>query len=138
MWRIAFIVFLASLASACTTVRSHISVFHELDAGVAGTTYALVPFKEEEDSLEHKTYEQAVKQELNAKGFKEAPLEQAKVVVFISYGIDTGKQVVSRPRISLDTSLGSMMLLQGGGHEQTQARPKAVHGRRSGGTERAS
>jgi peptide/nickel transport system substrate-binding protein len=48
------------------------------------------------------------------------------------------KEPLSRPRISLDTSLGSMMLLQGGGHEQTQARPKAVHGRRSGGTERGS
>jgi len=107
MWRIAFIVFLASLASACTTVRSHISVFHELDAGVAGTTYALVPFKEQEGSLEHKTYEQAVKQELNAKGFKEVPLEQAKVVVFISYGIDTGKQVVTSYPIFGQTGVSS-------------------------------
>src|SRR5207249_257568 len=44
---------------------------------------------------------------------------------------------LSRPRISLDTSLGGMMLLQGGGHEQTQARPE-VRGQRRGGGERAS
>lgn len=107
MWRVAFIVFLASLASACTTVRSHISVFHELDARIVGTTYALVPFKEQEGSLEHKTYEQAVKQELNAKGFKEAPFEQAKVVVFISYGIDTGKRVVTSYPIFGQTGVSS-------------------------------
>lgn len=107
MWRIAFIVFLVSLGTACSTVRSHISVFHELDAGVAGTTYALVPFKEQEGSLEHKTYEQAVKQGLNAKGFKEVPLEQAKVVVFISYGIDTGKQVVTSYPIFGQTGVSS-------------------------------
>lgn len=107
MWRIAFIVLIASLATACSTVRSHISVFHELDAGVAGTTYALVPFKEQEGSLEYKTYEQAVKQELNAKGFRETPLEQAKVIVFISYGIDTGKQVVTSYPIYGQTGVSS-------------------------------
>jgi len=107
MWRIAFVVLIASLATACSTVRSHISVFHELDAGVAGTTYALVPFKEQEGSLEHRTYEQALKQELNAKGFKEAPLEQAKVIVFMSYGIDTGKQVVTSYPIYGQTGVSS-------------------------------
>src|SRR5438445_12838046 len=45
--------------------------------------------------------------------------------------------VVSRPRISLDTSVGGMMLLQGGGHEQTQARQAEVRWRR-GGAQRAS
>jgi hypothetical protein len=46
-------------------------------------------------------------------------------------------RIVSRPRISLDTSLGGMMLLHGGGNEQTEARPE-VHGRRHSGGERAS
>jgi len=31
-----------------------------------------------------------------------------------------GKPLVSRPRISLDTLLGGMMVLEGGSHEQTQ------------------
>lgn len=107
MWRAAFIVVLTSLLSACAPVRSHVSVFHELDAGITGTTYALVPFKEQEGSLEHKTYEQTVRQELNAKGFVEAPLDQAKVVVFISYGIDTGKQVVTSYPIFGQTGVSS-------------------------------
>ena len=42
------------------------------------------------------------------------------------------KRDISRPRISLDTSLEGMMLLQRGGHEQTQARPEG-HGRRAAG-----
>ena len=45
--------------------------------------------------------------------------------------------VVSRPRISLDTSLGGMMLLQGGGHQQTQERAAVPRARR-GGSDRAS
>jgi hypothetical protein len=45
--------------------------------------------------------------------------------------------MISRPRISVDTSLGGMMLLQGGGNEQTEARPEG-HGRRHSGGERAS
>ena len=39
--------------------------------------------------------------------------------------------LVSRPRVSLDTLLGSMMLHQGGGHAQTQERQKS-RGRRPG------
>ena len=56
--------------------------------------YATVPFKEQEGSLEHMTYEQLLKQELNSKGFREVPLDQAEVVVLMSYGIDTGREVV--------------------------------------------
>jgi hypothetical protein len=40
--------------------------------------------------------------------------------------------VISRPRVSLDTSLGSMMLLQGGGHGQTQERGKVTRARGRG------
>lgn len=104
MRRVMFILFMALLVTACATysapfIRSTISVFHELDA--TGKTYALVPFKEQEDSLEHKTYENIVKQELNAKGFKEVPFKQAEILVFISYGIDAGKQVVTSSTVHI-------------------------------------
>ncbi len=99
------VVFLASTLSGC--VRSQIVVFHELPTEFAGITYAMVPFKEQEGSLEHKAYEQSVKQELNAKGFRESPLEQAAVVVFLSYGIDTGKEIVSSYPIIGQTGVSS-------------------------------
>ena len=86
----------ASLLAGCGMfLRSQIAVFHNLPQGFAGTTYVMVPFKEQEGSLEHKAYEQAVRQELSAKGFVESTLEQAEVVIFLYYGIDTGKEVVS-------------------------------------------
>lgn len=44
-------------------------------------------------------------------------------------------RIVSRPRVSLDTSLEGMMVLQGGSHEQTQAREEGP-GRRGGGSGR--
>jgi len=98
----------ASVLSGCARlVRSQISVFHELPQGFAGTTYAAVPFKDQEGSLEHKAYEQAVRQELNAKGLQEAPMEQAEVVVFLFYGIDTGREVVSSYPIIGQTGVSS-------------------------------
>jgi hypothetical protein len=42
------------------------------------------------------------------------------------------QRVLSRPRVSLDTSLEGMMVLQGGSHEQTQEREEGP-GRRGGG-----
>jgi hypothetical protein len=107
MWRITWIVFLALLAGACTHIQSNITVFHDLDAGIAGTTYKMVPFKDQVGSLEHRTYEQIVKQELNARGFVEVPIQQAAVVVFMSYGIDVGKQVVTSYPIIGQTGVSS-------------------------------
>jgi hypothetical protein len=105
MRRVALVLLVTLLVTAC--VQSQISVFHEADFGAPGTTYVLVPYKEQEGSLEFKTYAQAVKQELNAKGFKEVSFEQAKTVVFIVYGIDTGKQVVSTSPVFGQTGVSS-------------------------------
>jgi Domain of unknown function (DUF4136) len=96
-------VLLAGL-SGCALLRSQVAVSHELPKDLSGTTYVMIPFKEQEGSLEHKAYEEAVRQELNAKGFRETTLEQAETVVFLAYGIDTGKRVVSSYPIISQTS----------------------------------
>jgi hypothetical protein len=80
--------------SGCALLRSQVEVLHQLPKDLSGTTYAMVPFKEQEGSLEHKAYEEAVRQELNAKGFRETTVDQAQTVVFLAYGIDTGRRVV--------------------------------------------
>jgi hypothetical protein len=102
---------LALLANALTgcgmLLRSQIAVFHDLPEAFSGTTFTMLPLKDQEGSLEHKTYEQAVRQELNAKGFKDSPLEQAEVVVVLFYGIDTGKQIVSSYPIIGQTGVAS-------------------------------
>jgi hypothetical protein len=108
MKNLLMVALLGSALSGCAMfLRSQISIFHDLPQGFSGTTYAMVPFKEQEGSLEHKAYEQAVKQELNQKGFREATLEQAEMVVFLSYGIDTGRQVVSSYPIIGQTGVSS-------------------------------
>jgi hypothetical protein len=87
-------VLLAGL-SGCTLLRSEVEVWHQLPEDISGTTYVMIPFKEQEGSLDHKAYEEAVRQELNAKGFRETTEDQAETVVFLDYGIDTGRAVTS-------------------------------------------
>ncbi len=108
MWKRLIVLVLASqLASCASLVRSNISVFHDLPEGFTGVTYATVPFKEQEGSLEHKYYEQTIKREFNARGFREVPLEQADTVIFFSYGIDSGKEVVESYPIIGQTGVSS-------------------------------
>lgn len=58
-------------------------------------TYTLIPTKEQEGSLEFQSYAKLVMAELDKRGMIEAPLNQAKLAIFMSYGIDDGKQVIS-------------------------------------------
>ena len=81
---------------AGTFVRSDIAVFHELPATAAGgLRSSAMPLKAQEGSLEHKFYEELVKAELGKLGYVETPAEAADIIVFLEYGIDAGKQVVS-------------------------------------------
>jgi Domain of unknown function (DUF4136) len=81
--------------SGSALLRSQVTVSHQLPKDLSGTTYVMIPFKDQEGSLEHKAYEEAVRQELNSKGFRETTVDQAETVVFLAYGIDTGRRVVS-------------------------------------------
>lgn len=108
MRNLLFCTLCVSILSGCAGfVKSQISVFHEIPQGLSGITYTTVPFKDQEGSLEHKAYEQVVRQELNAKGFRETSLELADVVVFLSYGIDTGREIVSSYPIIGQTGVSS-------------------------------
>lgn len=83
------------MLSGCALLTSQISVSHELPRDLSGTTYVITPFKEEEGNPHYNAYAEIVKQQLNAKGFRETTLDQAQTVVFFAYGIDKGKGVVS-------------------------------------------
>jgi hypothetical protein len=86
---------LLATLSGCALLRSQVAVLHQLPEDFSGTTYVMIPFKEQEGRPAHKAYEEALRQELNAKGFRETTLDQAETVVFFAYGIDKGKKVVS-------------------------------------------
>ena len=84
---------LLAVLSGCALLRSQVSVSHQLPKDPSGTTYAMVPFKEQEGKTQHKAYEEVVRQALNAKGFRETTINQAQTVVFFAYGIGTGREV---------------------------------------------
>jgi Domain of unknown function (DUF4136) len=104
---------LLAVLSGCALLRSQVAVLHQLPKDLSGTTYVMIPFKEQEGSLEHKAYEEAVRQELNAKGFRETTVDQAQVAVFLAYGIDTGKGVVSSYPIIGQTEVSSCSTFDG-------------------------
>ncbi|MDR2239508.1 MAG: DUF4136 domain-containing protein [Zoogloeaceae bacterium] len=84
------------LLSGCASfVETKVSTFHELEPSLSGVTYALAPLKEQESSLEFQSYAKLVKAELEKRGMTEAPFNQAKYAIFIFYGIDDGKEIIS-------------------------------------------
>jgi hypothetical protein len=103
--------------SGCALLRSQVAVSHQLPEDLSGTTYVMIPFKDQEGSLEHKAYEEAVRQGLNAKGFRETTVDQAQTVVFLAYGIDTGRRVVSSYAIIGQTGATTCNTFDGTPHE---------------------
>ena len=66
-------------------VETKVTAFHELEPSLSGVTYALVPSKEQEGSLEFQSYAKLVKVELEKRGMTEAPFDQAKYAIFMTY-----------------------------------------------------
>lgn len=87
--------FLFSLLGGCATIETRVSAFHELELPLSGVTYAVVPTKEQEGSLEFQSYAKLIEAEFGKRGMTQVPFDQAKYAIFIFYGIDDGKQVVS-------------------------------------------
>ena len=86
---------LLAMLPGCALLRSQVAVLHQLPKNLSDTTYVITPFKEQEGNLQYKDYAEVVRQQLNAKGFRETTMDQAQTLVFFAYGIDKGKGVVS-------------------------------------------
>lgn len=95
MRNIIFSLLFVLLSGCASFVETKVSAFHELEQPLSGMTYSLVPYKEQESSLEFQSYAKIVKYELEKCGLTEAPFNHAKYAVFMFYGINDGKQVVS-------------------------------------------
>lgn len=95
MRNVVLVVLFAMLGGCATVIETRVSSFHELEQPLSGATYMLIPTKEQEGSLEFQSYARLVMAELEKRGMTEAPLNQAKYSIFMFYGIDDGKQVVS-------------------------------------------
>jgi Domain of unknown function (DUF4136) len=95
---ISYVVAAAAVAlmAGCSTVRtfpSQVTVFSDWP-GDAAKSYTFARSPEQEKSLEHKSYESAVREVLASKGFNEvAGTSGAKYKVALSYGVNQDKNL---------------------------------------------
>jgi hypothetical protein len=108
MMRSILVALIVLLFSGCAKyVETDISVFHELKPPLSGISYTIVPSKEQAVSLEFKSYAAQVKSELNKHGMVENTYGKAKYAIYLSYGMDGGKSVVSFSPVYGETGIGS-------------------------------
>lgn len=84
------IVLVATLAG-CATLQGSVSRFHVLTT--SPQAFVIIPIRDQQDSLEFKSYANLVRQALQARGWREGTLDAADVAIFFQYSISQGRQV---------------------------------------------
>lgn len=110
MRSLVFALLLVFISGCAQYVETNISVFHHLTPPLSGVSYAIVPGKEQEDSLEFQSYAKRVSSELKKHGMIETPYNNARYAVYLSYGIDNGKPVVASYPVYGETGIGSSFM----------------------------
>lgn len=96
------------LLGCAARVQTNVTSFHELNQPLTGKTFAFLPSKEQEGSLEYRSYAKAVQVELEKRGMKMASFDNANYAVFMTYGIDNGKEIISSyPIVGQTGTIGS-------------------------------
>jgi Domain of unknown function (DUF4136) len=91
-------------AGCASTLRSDVTSFQRWPANAAGSSYSFRRAVNQEGSLEHKTYEDLARAELNQVGLKEAsPGSKGRFEVSLEYGVNT-RTVRTREPIVVDPS----------------------------------
>lgn len=96
--------FLKSIACAilvvavtgCGRVRSNVTTFSELTADDIGSRVIIMPYEEQENSLEWRSYARMLADHFRNKGYEITDdINEANLAAFFGYGIDEGQQVTS-------------------------------------------
>ncbi len=90
-WLSAAILALSTLLTGCssTVIRSNVTAFHEWPETLPDKSYVFERTKEQNDSLEYRSYENLVRNELNRLGFREAQAPAKPVLkAAFSYSIN--------------------------------------------------
>ena len=102
------------LASACAPipvgpppVRSTVTVFHILDYGERGPSFAFIELPGQHDDLEYATYRDLIRSHLMAVGWVETSPAQALRLVTFSYAIDQGRVATVHVPIWGETGVAS-------------------------------
>jgi Domain of unknown function (DUF4136) len=81
---------LVGMLGCASTMRSDVTSFQRWPANAAGSTYSFKRLGGQEGGLEHKTYEDLARTELNQIGLKEAPAgSKGRFDVSLDYGVNT-------------------------------------------------
>jgi Domain of unknown function (DUF4136) len=101
---ICLTILLLLTAGCASTLRSDVTSFQRWPANAAGSSYSFKRMGNQESSLEHKTYEDLARLELNQLGLKEAsPGTKGRFEVSLEYGVNT-RTVRTREPIVVDQS----------------------------------
>ena len=86
------------LTGCASTLRSDVTSFQRWPANAAGSTYSFKRMGNQEGSLEHKTYEDLARAEMNKLGLKEAAAgTKGRFDISLDYGVNTRTQRSSVP-----------------------------------------
>lgn len=94
MWRspavlLAALALLVLTGCASPTIRSEVTSFHDWPADFSARSFAFAQTREQENNLEHRSYETLVRDQLLRLGFTEAhPPQSAALKVSMQYGIE--------------------------------------------------
>ena len=87
------------ILSACTVVKSDVSRFDRLPGSVTGSSYFVLPYKNQKGSAEFSYYANSISRRMNREGFRKASdLKSADYLVRFSYGVPSSKQVTTSTR----------------------------------------
>ncbi|MEI8594023.1 DUF4136 domain-containing protein [Photobacterium sp. Hal280] len=104
--RIFIACFGAYFLSGCA--KSEVTVFHQLDNTLQPKTYVFFPTEDQKNSLEYKTYQNLIKQQLSNYNFTEATSNEIPdVVISFGYGIDNGREKLASVPIYGQTGVSS-------------------------------
>ncbi|RZI43693.1 DUF4136 domain-containing protein [Herbaspirillum sp. HC18] len=95
-WLSAAILAISAILSGCaTTITSNVTTFHEWPDSIPDKSYVFERTKEQNDSLEYRSYENLVRNELNRLGFVEAPAStKPSLKATVGYMISTPRDVL--------------------------------------------
>jgi hypothetical protein len=95
--RVALVAGFALLAGCTTYVQTQVSAFSDWSASDATRTYAFARSAEQQNSIEQKTYEALVANELSTHSFRQVPEASANYRVELSYSIRGDVVTVRQP-----------------------------------------
>lgn len=94
--RVLVLSFIMLMLGGCAKyVETNVAVFHEIKPPVQSATYVVLASAEQAENLEFQTYARQIKGELERYGLHEAAYGDANFGVYLSYGIDGGREVLS-------------------------------------------